>query len=131
MRLCWSDWRIEDGRAGLWVAYHPFEEFSDRPILAKPWVAPTDGNLYGRYGNKIKRDSMTRPGSWDRLRQRDRMRRHSFEDARGDEMIMRPLLQATRGRAGPPSKEELRAQAAAACVEWRLKRAERDPPLRQ
>jgi hypothetical protein len=57
---------------------------------------------------------------WERHRQRDRMRTHGAESARGEAHLLLPLLPA---RAPQPrvSKAELRAQAHAALVDWKTR----------
>ena len=57
---------------------------------------------------------------WERHRQRDRMRTHGAESARGEAHLVLPLLPA---RAPQPrvSKAESRAQADAAFVDWKTR----------
>jgi hypothetical protein len=56
---------------------------------------------------------------WDKLRQKDLMRRQGVESVKDVEpSIVRTLLPPRRRRI-QPSKEELRRQAAAAFMAWR------------
>jgi hypothetical protein len=73
---------------------------------------------------------MSRRGNWDRLRVRDQMRRYGSESVNGDLPELQQLIaRARRPRWSrppyrpPPTKAELRAQAAAAFVAWRRQHA--------
>lgn len=71
---------------------------------------------------------MSRRGNWDRLRLRDRMRRYGTTDAHEEEATINRMLAGSRPpirnrRRPPPTKAELRAQAAAAFVAWRRQHA--------
>jgi hypothetical protein len=72
---------------------------------------------------------MSRRGNWSRLRIRDRMRTHGTSDAREELRAVNAMLASSvpgrwpPSRRRPPSKAELRAQAAAAFVAWRKQHA--------
>jgi hypothetical protein len=61
--------------------------------------------------------------SWDKQRERDKMRRQGSEDIRGCTPIGR-LVPHLRPHRPPLSKAELRAIGEAAVAEWNARRAE-------
>jgi hypothetical protein len=62
---------------------------------------------------------------WDRIKARDKARRRGTESVRSHDTMMAPLLRAQPRKPRPPqlSKEELRAQGAAAIAEWNARKA--------
>jgi hypothetical protein len=67
---------------------------------------------------------MSRRGlNWGGVRKRDAVRRLGHEGKRSEAPFMAPLLPAKSRRAPVKSKEQLRADAVRAFMEWRARRA--------